>query len=64
MKNVQKMSKRNLVPNFPIDNTKEIDFCETCISGKHPISPFPTSGYILQKNSLVKSIGIYVKDRY
>ena len=52
IKNLQKMSKGNLVSSFSFDIKREIDFCEICISGKHHKSHFPISGGTRSKELL------------
>ena len=41
---MQKLAKQKLVNGFNYDATKEINFCESCVKGKHHRSQFPTSG--------------------
>ena len=33
-----------MADGFDYDPTKEIDFCESCVKGKHHRMPFPTGG--------------------
>ena len=43
VQSLQKLARQNLVKGLDLDHTKDIDFCETCIKGKHKKSVFPTS---------------------
>ena len=43
-KNLQRLAKEKLVNGFNYDATKEINFCESCVKGKHHRSQFPASG--------------------
>ena len=43
-KNLQRLAKEKLVKGFNYDATQEINFCESCVKGKHHRSQFPTSG--------------------
>ena len=44
MKNLQKLATDQLVNGFDYDVTKDIEFCEPCVDGKHHRSSFPKSG--------------------
>ena len=44
MKSLQKLVRDDLVKGFNFNHTKDLNFCETCIKGKHKKSVFPTSG--------------------
>ena len=43
-RNLQKLAKHELVNGFDFDMTKEINFCESCVEGKHHRRHFPTIG--------------------
>ena len=43
-RNLQKLAKHELVNGFHFDMTKEINFCESCVEGKHHRCHFPTIG--------------------
>ena len=43
-RNLQKLAKNKLVDGFDYDAAKEINFCESCVEGKHHRCHFPTSG--------------------
>ena len=43
-RNLQKLAKYKLVDGFDYDAAKEINFCESCVEGKHHRCHFPTSG--------------------
>ena len=43
-KNLSKLKKDGLVNGFDYDISKEIDFCESCVSGKIHRCPFPRNG--------------------
>ena len=43
-KNLQRLANEKLVNGFNYDATKEINFCESCVKGKHHRTQFPTSG--------------------
>ena len=41
--NLKRIARERLVKRFNYDVSKQIDFCETCISGKHNRTPFASS---------------------
>ena len=41
--NLKKIAREKLVRKFNYDTSKEVGFCETCISGKHQRIPFSSS---------------------
>ena len=41
VKNLQKLAKEKLVDEFDYNVSKQIDFCEPCLKGKHQRSRFP-----------------------
>ena len=43
-RNLQKLAKHKLVDGFDFDAAKQINFCESCVEGKHHWCHFPTSG--------------------
>ena len=43
-RSLQKLARDEMVKGLDFSYTKENDFCETCIEGKHKKSTFPTSG--------------------
>ena len=43
VQSLQKLARQNLVKGLDLDHTKDIDFCETYIKGKHKKSVFPMS---------------------
>ena len=43
-RNLQKLAKHELVNGFDFDMTKKINFCESCVEGKHHRRHFPTIG--------------------
>ena len=43
-RSLQKLARDDMVKGLNFNYTKDIDFCETCIEGKHKKSAFPTSG--------------------
>lgn len=50
--NLQKLARDKLVDNFDFDTSKDIDFCETCVEGKHHRSPFKSNGVTRAKKPL------------
>ncbi len=44
MQNLKKMCSESLVDGFDFDVSKDIDFCESCVAGKHHRSMFKTNG--------------------
>ena len=49
---LQKLARDKLVDNFDFDASKEIDFCETCVEGKHHRSQFKSNGATRAKEPL------------
>ena len=47
-----KLARDKLVDNFDFDVSKEIDFCETCVEGKHHRSQFKSNGATRAKEPL------------
>ena len=43
-RNLQQLAKNKLVDGFDYNAVKEINFCESCVEGKHHRCHFPTSG--------------------
>ena len=43
VQNLQKLAKENLVDGYDYDKSKDIDFCESCMEGKHHRSKFPVN---------------------
>ena len=43
-KGLQQLARERLVDGFNYDHQKKIDFCESCVNGKHHRSQFPTGG--------------------
>ena len=50
--NLQKLARDKLVDNFDFDASKDIDFCETCVEGKHHRSQFKSNGATHTKEPL------------
>ena len=50
--NLQKLARDKLVDNFDFDASKDIDFCETCVEGKHHRSQFKSNGATRAKEPL------------
>ena len=50
--NLQQLASDKMVDGFDLDPTKEADFCESCVEGKHHCSPFPTSRVKCSKQPL------------
>ena len=49
---LQKLARDKLVDNFDFDASKEIEFCETCVEGKHHRSQFKSNGATRAKEPL------------
>ena len=44
VRNLQKLAKEELVDGFDYNVSREIDFCESCVEGKHHRKTFPVDG--------------------
>ena len=51
-RNVQKLTKDKLVDGFDYDASTELDFCESCVEGKHHRCHFSTNGGERSKEQL------------
>ena len=52
MRNLQKLANQELVNGFDYDVAKEINFCESCVEGKHHRHHYPTTGGKCSKEPL------------
>ena len=50
--NLQKLAREKLVDKFDFDASKDFDFCETCVKGKHHRSQFKSDGATPAKEPL------------
>ena len=50
----QSLARDKLVDNFDFDASKEVDFCEACVKGKHHRSQFKSNGATCAKEPLGK----------
>ena len=52
IQNLQQLARDRMVEGFDFDPLKTIDFCESCVKGKHHRTPFPTSNANRSKQPL------------
>ena len=50
--NLQKLAREKLVDKFDFDASKDFDFCEACVKGKHHRSQFKSDGATPAKEPL------------